>query len=98
VSPLSDEQEHSRRGGDGKIQWQAIAVIISVLMAVSALGKTWFLNDYRLEQVEKRVEQIDAKIEKLDERMVKLDTTYHLLIEQARDHGWNIPWVPRGKR
>ena len=92
------DDEQKRRNGDGKIPWQAIAVILSVLMALSAFGKTWFLNDYRLEQLEKSVDRIDAKVEKLDAKLVQLDTTYHLLIEQARDHGWNIPWQPRRHR
>ena len=89
--------DYSKRASDKSIPWQTIAVGISIIAALSAVGKTWFLNDYRLEQLEKQVVALDAKVDKLDERMVKLDTTYHLLIEQAREHGWNVPWQRRGR-
>ena len=89
------DDEYKRRNGDGKIQWQAIAVILSVLMALGAFGKTYFLSDYRIGELEKKVEKLDGKIEAMDAKLVQLDTTYHLLIEQAREHGWAIPWQPR---
>ena len=95
---MSDDLEHKRRDSDGKLNWQAIAVILSVLMALSAFGKTFFLSDYRLGELEKKVEKLDTKIEAMDSKLVQLDTTYRLLIDQAREHGWNIPWMPRGRK
>ena len=89
------DEEHSRRNSDGKLNWQALAVILSVLMALSAFGKTYFLSDYRLGEMEKKVEKLEAKVDRVDEKLVRLNATYDLLLDQARVHGWNIPWQGR---
>lgn len=95
---MSEIDDQTRRSGDGKINWQAIAVFLSAIMAATAFGKTWILNDYRLEQLEKKFEQLDTKVQRIDSNLTQLNTTYHLLIDQAREHGWNIPWMPRRGR
>lgn len=94
----NSDNELMRRRTDGKFPWQAIAVLLSILIAMSAGFKTWFLNDYRLDQVEKQLAALEGKVDALDEKFTRLDTTYHLLIEQARVHGWRIPWESRRDR
>ena len=89
------DDEHTRRNGDNKIHWQAIAVVLSVLMALSAFGKTFFLSDYRLGEIEKKVEKLETKVDRVDEKLARLQATYDLLVDQARDHGWTIPWQGR---
>ena len=86
-----------KRAGDNKFPWQVISIGLSVLLAILAAGKTWFINDYRLEQLEKQVIMLDVKLDRQDEKLAKLQSTYDLLIGQARDHGWDIPWQ-RGRR
>ena len=89
------DNEYTKRSSDGKLNWQMIAVILSVLVALSAFGKTYFLSDYRLGEMEKKVEKVEAKLDRLDERVARLNATYDLLLDQARAHGWTIPWQGR---
>ena len=90
-----EDREHNGRSGDKRVSWQALAVIFSMLMAIIAMGKTWFINDYRIEQLEKQMIAVEVKVDRIDEKLTQLDTTYRILTEQARQHGWIVPWVPR---
>ena len=89
------DNEYTKRSSDGKLNWQMIAVILSVLMALSAFGKAYFLSDYRLGEMEKKVEKLEGKVDRLDEKLVRLQATYEVLLDQAREHGWTIPWQGR---
>ena len=87
--------EYTKRSSDGKFNWQALAVILSVLMALSAFGKAYFLSDYRLGEVEKHIDKVEARLDRIEERQIRLQSTYDILVDQAREHGWVIPWQGR---
>ena len=84
---------------DGKIPWQAVAIGVSLVFALFSAAGTWFVNSYRLDQVETQIRELNTKfegrIDKIEERQVRLQATYEVLIDQARDHGWTIPWQGR---
>ena len=84
---------------DGKIPWQAVAIGVSLVFALFSAAGTWFVNNYRLDQVETQIGELNTKfegrIDKIEERQVRLQATYEVLLDQAREHGWTIPWQGR---
>jgi len=46
-------------------------------------------------EMEKKVEKLEGKVDRLDEKLVRLQATYEVLLDQAREHGWTIPWQGR---
>lgn len=84
-----------RRIGDNGIDWKLITLIISFLMAFGGFAGTWYVNSYRLDAIERDLAKLDAKVERMDEKLVRQQATYDLLVDQARAHGWEIPWQGR---
>jgi hypothetical protein len=81
------------------LTWEAVGILFAILLAVSGGLKTWFLNDFRLEQLEKQAAAVDRRLAAIEGDMREVQATYRILLQQAEKHGWTVPapnWSSEG--